>query len=178
MPFLPKVEEGVFLGYHITSMNKWSGDYIVARLADFKNKYLEREMDPRTARIPTSRSAKVITEKTWEFPLKEYFDRVNKTLSEKKSAVQPPAAAESPAGVSIAQQDQQPRAPPAEGEAASSAAGATPADVVAEPQPPAPPPAYAPPPALPTDILGSIDIKKPFPWKSTAPFAKKMICRK
>ena len=42
--FAPKTVPGVFLGYHLLPGGKWSGDYIAAELADFKNGLLPKNV--------------------------------------------------------------------------------------------------------------------------------------
>ena len=100
LPFLPKTEEGVFFGYHLNSLGDWTGDYLVASLVAFRGVMVERKIDPQKINIHPDRTARVITERVWEFPLKACFDGNNKQLTKTTVAETDalPAAPERSAG--------------------------------------------------------------------------------
>ena len=138
MPFMPKAVEGIFMGYHFDSYGKWTGDYEVCDLDLFRQMTLKRDTDPKDVNIGPERTAKVCAAEKWKFPLKEHFDATNKSVDSGKTLAERIAM------------------PPASGDREPEPA--------AEPiQPFAPQASDVQSGAGGGDILGTIDIKKPFP---------------
>ena len=92
--FDPKMIPGIFLGYKLHSGCRWNGEYLVANIDEFATLNFHRSCkgSEHNIHIQTVREVRHLDD-TFQFPLREAFERDNRTIGGIRSRLIPDANA-------------------------------------------------------------------------------------
>jgi len=85
--------EGVFFGWHLQPGHKWNGEYVVSALSNFVGKDLRARARASDCNVRLEKVRLICRPAVATFPLKEIYDRHNRTLSGLAGELMDPLAA-------------------------------------------------------------------------------------
>ena len=80
LPFQTRTEDGIFMGYHLSSEGEWKGDYYVMSHEMARGMFLYREVPPSRLMQPKRVGRIYTVGGPATFPLKAHFDSINQSI--------------------------------------------------------------------------------------------------